>query len=138
MLPIFTRFSKADIPNAPDWISVILDPLNIFCETVVNLLNKNLKIGQNVQGMIYSTSFTTPSDVGLAHNPWIVFNYSGNGTPSCVLIGQVTLSNGDPINDPILVKQWRLNQNKSPYQIEIVDLYNLMNNATYNITFLVL
>ena len=39
MLPVFRRFSKADMPTAPNWIINLINPLNKFCEGTVNLLN---------------------------------------------------------------------------------------------------
>ena len=61
-LPVFRRFSIADIPSAPSWLESVFPPLNLFCEGTINALTKNLVIGQNVQGGKYSTQIKTPSD----------------------------------------------------------------------------
>jgi len=59
MLPTFRRFTQSDIPSAPNWISNVFGPLNTFCEQTVQVLNRNLIIGENVQGQKFTASVTT-------------------------------------------------------------------------------
>lgn len=135
-LPVFRRFTLQDIPNAPNWIEQILTPLNLFCETTVSALNQNISIGQNVQGMKYSVSFTTPADyVTGGFNP-ITFNYIGGGQPNCLLIGSI--SNSSPILTSVSVTDWNLNINVSPFRVQVNYIAGLAASTKYNVTFLVL
>jgi hypothetical protein len=137
MLPVFRRFSQADVPTAPNWITNIFGPLNTFCEQTVQTLNKNLIIGQNVQGMKYTTSFTTLSTYSTTFTP-ITFQYTGGGQPNCCLIGQITRSDGAVITTPAMISNWYLNINTSPYTVTINYIAGLTANTKYNITFVVL
>jgi hypothetical protein len=124
-LPVFRRFSIADYPTAPSWLAGVFNPLNIFCETTVQNLNKNLVIGQNVQGMKYSTSFTT------------LATYIGGGQPDCCLIGNISKADGTIILNPVSITSWNSNINVSPTQIRVDYIAGLDASSKYNITLLV-
>jgi hypothetical protein len=131
-LPVFRRFSIADYPTAPSWLAGVFNPLNIFCETTVQNLNKNLVIGQNVQGMKYSTSFTTAG----SFTP-ITFAYIGGGQPDCCLIGNISKADGTIILNPVSITSWNSNINVSPTQIRVDYIAGLDASSKYNITLLV-
>jgi len=136
-LPVFRRFSQADVPTAPNWIGNVFGPLNTFCEQVVQSLNKNLTIGQNVQGMKYTTSFTTLSSYSTTFTP-ITFQYTGGGQPNCCLIGQITRSDGVVITAPAMITNWYLNINTAPYTVTINYIAGLAASTKYNVTFVIL
>lgn len=136
-LPIFRRFSQADVPNAPNWIANVFGPLNTFCEQTVQLFNKNLVIGQNVQGMKYSTSFTTLSTYSTTFTP-ITFQYTGGGQPNCCIVGQITRADGTLITAPVGITNWFLNINTNPFTVTINYIGGLAADTKYNITFVVL
>lgn len=135
MLPVFRRFAAGDYPTAPDWLPLIFNPLNTFAETTVATLNKNLTIGQNVQGLKYSTSFTSNS---LGEISPIVFQYTGGGQPDCCVIGQITKTDGTTITTPIAITDWSLNINTSPFLVTVNYLSVLESSKRYNVTFLVI
>jgi len=135
MLPVFRRFSAGDYSTAPEWLAQIFNPLNTFAETTVATLNKNLTIGQNVQGQKYSTSFTSSATSTI---PPIVFQYTGGGQPDCCLIGQITKSDGTTITTPIAITDWTLNINTNPFLVTINYLSVLEASTKYNVTFLVI
>ena len=134
-LPVFRRFSQQDVPTAPNWIAAIFNPLNVFCEQTVQALNKNLTIGENVQGQKFSTSFTTLPDASFLP---INFNYTGGGQPNCCLIGQISRPDGIPIVNSTTITSWTLNINTRPALVTITAIGNLVPNTKYNLTVVVL
>ena len=141
MIPVFRRFSQADVPTAPNWIAYIFSPLNTFCEQVVQVLTKNLVIGENVQGMKYTFSFTTgipPGGIGSGVFPPVKFLYTGGGQPTCVIIGQITEEGGlGPILSAPAIA-WNLNINTNPYTINITHIGSLDISKKYTVTVVVL
>ena len=137
-LPVFRRFSIADIPNAPNWIANILNPLNTFCEQVVQMFTKSLQIGQNVQGSIYAAQFTTPTNYASGGFPTLTYQYNGGGTPTNLLIGQIATADGSPLLTPVSINSWTLNTNVNPAQINVNYIAGLTASKKYNITLLAL
>ena len=138
-LPVFRRFSQADVPTAPNWINNILAPLNVFCEGTVSNLNKNLTIGANVQGQKYSTSFTTAADYTTANTfPSITFVYTSNGQPNCLLIGSLTRNDGTLITTPYSITSWQANINVNPIQITVFFIAGLADSTGYTVTLVAL
>ena len=138
-VPVFRRFSQADVPTAPNWLGTIFSPLNVFCEQTVQLFNKGLVIGQNVQGMKFSTVYTAPFSY-LSSNVFtpITFQYTGGGQPNCCMIGNISRVDGLPIQVAVGITSWLLNQNTNPYTVTINFIAGLSDNIKYNITFVVL
>jgi hypothetical protein len=110
----------------------------LFCEQTVNAFDKNLTIGQNVQGQKFSTTFTTLADYALGVFTPIIFQYSGNGLPNCCLIGQLVKFDGTKILQPYSMGNWTLNTNKTPPQVVISYIAGLEVGVKYNVTFVVL
>ena len=131
-LPVFRRFSIADMPSAPSWINAIIGPLNIFCEQTVQNLNKNLTIGANVQGQKFSTSFTTVATYITGDFTPITFQYNGGGQPNCLLLGSIS---GGSLT-PISITNWTLNINTSPYEVTVNYIAGLAASTRYNVVFL--
>lgn len=138
LLPLFRRLNKEDIPNAPNWISDIINPLNTFQEQTLALLNGQLSIGQNVQGQKFTSSFTTPSTYATGAFTPIKFLYIGGGQPSCLMIGQITRTDGTAITTPVSITGWTLNINTSPYQAYITYIAGLSASTQYSGTFILL
>jgi len=136
-LPVFRRFSIADFPTAPSWLAGLFNPLNIFCETTVQNLNKNLTIGANVQGMKYSTTFTTPTGYATGDFTPIVFAYSSNGQPDCCIIGNISRTDSQPMLSSVSITSWSSNINVIPLQIRVDYIAGLDAGVKYNITLLV-
>ncbi len=134
-LPVFRRFSQADYPTAPEWLAQMFGPLNVFAETTVTSLNKNLTIGENVQGLKFSTSFVTD---GTGVFTPIIFQYNGGGQPDCCIIGKILKADGTAITTPNSITNWYLNINSSPPQVIVNTIAGLDIDTKYNITFLVI
>lgn len=60
-LPLVKRILKEDLPEAPDWVTRLLYPLNLFFENVYNALNKNITFSENIQSEIKTLTFATNS-----------------------------------------------------------------------------
>jgi hypothetical protein len=136
-LPVFRRFSLQDIPDAPNWIEQIITPLNLFCETTVTALNKNLTVGQNLQGAIYSTTFTTVTNYTAGTFTPIIFAYNGGGQPKNVIIGNLNRVDGELILTPFSLTAWHLNINTSPFTVNVDYIAGLNVGVKYNVTFFV-
>ena len=65
-LPSIKRLVREDIPNAPEWIGQVIDPLNTFMEEVYYALDRDLTINQNIRGTIKTITLTTKSTYGNA------------------------------------------------------------------------
>jgi hypothetical protein len=137
-LPVYRRFSIQDIPNAPNWAEQVFVPLNLFCETSVAAMNKNLTIGDNVQGMKYSVSFVTPADYATGGFNTIVFNYTSNGQPNNLIIGSIARNDGALMLSPISINKWTLNINTSPAKVTVDYIAGLAASTKYNVNFLVI
>ena len=138
MLPVFRRFSIADIPGSPEWLNNVLGPLNTFCEQTVQTLNKNLTVGANIQGSKYSTTFSTTAGYAGGDFTPIVYQYNGGGQPSCLLIGQISESTGATILTPVTITSWTPNINVSPILINVNYIAGLTASKKYTITLLAL
>lgn len=138
MLPVFRRFSQGDFPESPNWLAQVFNPLNVFAETTVATLNRNLTIGQNVQGQKYSTSFTTPAGYAGGDFATISLTYTGGGQPNCLMLGQITNVDGTLITTPVTITDWFLNLNQSPFVITIGYIAGLTASTQYRATFIAL
>jgi len=136
-LPVFRRYSIADMPTAPNWVNNLLNPLNVFSDGVIQSLG-NLSIGENVQGMKYKTSFFTPTDYSSGGFTPINFAYTGKGTPTCILIGHLMPTDGTVNISPFSITQQTINLNVKPIQITIAYIAGLNTNVTYEVSFVVL
>lgn len=139
-VPTFRRFAVSDYPTAPNWLGGLFNPLNVFCEQTVSGLNKNLSIGQNVQGQKFSTSFTTLADYATGGWTPINFAYNGTGTPDCLMIGNISKASvaAGMILKPVAITDWNLSTNYIPYQATINYIAGLDPSTKYNITFIIL
>jgi hypothetical protein len=137
-LPVFRRFTIADYPNAPDYMQQFFSPLNTFCEQTVNVLNRNLSIGQNLQGQKLQTKFTTATNYSSGVFTPIQINYIGSGQPDQLLVGRVQNINGSTILTAVTVTDWFLNINKFPAVITINYIAGLSDNQTYIVNLLAL
>lgn len=137
-LPVFRRFTVQDIPTAPNWIQNVLNPLNVFCEGTVANLNKNLTIGENVQGQKFSTTFATPADYASGGFTPMTFLYTSNGQPNCLLIGSLTNIDGSMLLLPYSITAWSANINVSPIRISVNYIAGLTYSTKYKVTILAL
>lgn len=137
-LPVFRRLTIADIPDTPEWMNGVFGILNLFGETTVQVLNKGLTIGDNVQGSVYNISINTSTGYATGDFTPITYRYSSGGRPASLLIGQITDSSGALILAPVSVTSWFLNLNTSPPTITVNYIAGLSPNKRYNITLLAL
>jgi len=138
MIPYLKRLLKGDYTEAGPWLTDLLVPLNEMFLSINTTLNKNLVIGENVQGQKFSFTFTTDAAYATGTFTPITFTYNGHGKPNCCLVGQVTESTGATLLTPVAVTNWQLNINKNPYQVVINYVAGLSANTTYTIQFVVL
>ena len=108
---------------------------NQFGQTVYNLLSGALEFGTNILGLIYKTSFTTPSNYNDGANTnFTSFNINAGYTPiNNVLVGNISMANGQntPQIKPVFVS-WT----ESTSGLASVNyITGLAPNTKYNITF---
>lgn len=138
MLPVFRRFNQQDIPTAPNWLGYVFNSLNVFAEQVVNTLNKNLVIGENVQGQKYSVTFITLPTYGAGDFTPITLQYKGGGQPTCLLLGQLLNADNTPAGVVSNITNWTLNLNRNPYIITVNYISGLTPSTKYTANLVVL
>lgn len=136
--PVFRRYSIADVPRAPEWLTLVFGPLNVFSEQVVQLFSKNLVIGENVQGSKFSYTFSTPAAYAAGDFSPISYVYTGGGAPSCLLVGKVVDVTGALILSPVSVTSWLFNTNENPPTIVVNYIAGLTAGQRYAVTLLAL
>jgi len=142
MIPEFRRILKEDLTAAPDWIDGMITPINLFFEQVYNAMNKKLSINDNVNGMVYSGQFSTPSTYSDGANinfNKFSFNYTGSFNPRSILIGNINLNSSYATTQikPVFV-DWTLSTTalSSTPIITINYITGLIASSSYNITLL--
>ena len=133
----YRRIAIKDLKGAPDYIAVMLNPLNLFMEQSTALINGRLTFGSNVSGMVYTVSFTTPSTYATGGFNAFSFNFTGKARPSACLIGSITQTSpaGTILTSPGV--QWSFNNAVNPPQVNITYVSGLAANQTYSITLIV-
>jgi len=64
-IPIQQQLSRQDFPEAPDWISGLLYPLQLFMNLVVTALRNQLTIQDNVSCVINDLTFVAKASANL-------------------------------------------------------------------------
>lgn len=136
--PTFRRFTMSDFPAAPNWMENLFGPLNVFCEQTVNSLNKNLTIGQNVQGKKFTVTFTTTANYTTGDFLPIKFQYDSTNIPTCCILGNIAKTDGSKILTATSITNWSFNQNVSPAQVSIGYIAGLAASTKYVAQILVL
>jgi hypothetical protein len=141
-LPEFRRILKEDLNGAPDWVDGIITPVNLFFEQLYDLLNANLTVGANVNGMVYSGQFATPSSYSDGANTnfsTFSFNYTGAISPQSVLVGSIALVSSQYVTmvKPVHI-DWSIstNSNSSQPVITVNYITGLSAGNKYNIILL--
>lgn len=60
-LPVLQQLSRQDFPDAPNWISKLLYPLQLFMTSVINALTSQLTYQDNFSAIINTHTFTAGS-----------------------------------------------------------------------------
>ncbi len=140
-LPEVRRISREDVREAPDWIELLIGPMNTFMQGVWIALSGNLTIGENILGQQKTMRFRTGADYGdpLEDNHgFTAFSFKHSlrsRKPTSVLIGQVWDEDniGTPIYDPVSLSWSEANGN-----VTISYITGLAVSSNYTATFLVL
>lgn len=64
-IPIQQQISRQDFPEAPNWISGLLYPLNLFMTLVVQALRNQLTIQENMSVVINDLTFVAQASANL-------------------------------------------------------------------------
>lgn len=133
----YRRIAIEDMKGAPDWVSVIINPVNLFMEQSSALTNGRLTFGSNVSGMVNVSSFTTPPDYLTGGFNSFSFNFTGKARPNACLIGSITQTS--PVANIINATsvQWTYNNSVNPTQVNINYVAGLQPAAQYSITLVV-
>lgn len=130
----FRRIAIEDLKGAPAWVSIIITPINLFFEQCAGFVNGRLTFGSNVSGMVYTSTFTNPSNYATGGFNKFSFNFTGKVRPSSCVIGNITTSG--TILNPTSV-QWTYNNAVTPPQVNINYVAGLNANQQYTITLVV-
>jgi hypothetical protein len=126
-LPTIKRLLKEDFPGQ-DWIDKLLQPINLFMETMVSAFNKNITM-DNLKANINTFEYTNTASIA---NQFSV----GLGTaPKHVTVGNVVGRNGATITGPVWFT-WTYDYSND--QLIINTIYGLGTaNGKYDITVMV-
>lgn len=58
-LPGYRRILKADVPDSPDWLPSLLNPLNLFLERVTRIFEKGISFDDNIDCKRYKVRINT-------------------------------------------------------------------------------
>jgi hypothetical protein len=133
----FRRVAIEDMKGAPDWVSVIINPVNLFMEQCSALINGRLTFGSNVSGMVNTTTFTTPSTYATGGFNAFSFNFTGKARPSACIIGSITQTSPSAVILTPTAVQWSFNNAVNPPQVNILYVAGLLPNTTYSLTLVV-
>jgi hypothetical protein len=133
----YRRIAIEDMKGAPDWVSVIINPVNLYMEQSSALINGRLTFGSNASGMFNTTTFTTPANYDTGGFNAYSFNFTGKVRPSACLIGSITQTS--PVGNIITPTsvQWTYNNSVSPTQVNINYVAGLQAGYTYSLTLVV-
>lgn len=91
LIPVITSLNRQDFPEAPDWISKLLYPLQLFMNTVINALRNQLTLQDNFSCVVKQFSlvsgatdtdntFSFPANLGRQIVELNVFCTNGDGS----------------------------------------------------------
>lgn len=122
-----TRIRKEDIPESPEWIDKLIDPMNRFFELVYIAMNRKLTIEENISGEFHTADLT-------AEELPYEFSIDIGRKPSAVFIAQIYEKKDDQkaATSPHVV-DWKI----SNVGIKVVSITNLTPNTRYIVKFLV-
>jgi len=124
-LPTVQRFKYEDYKDAPNWFSQFLMTLNLFVNSVYNIINHGITYANLGVIQPFSFSFTPGTTLNFS------FSNPITGVPQNVVIGNVYIGN-DLTKHPTSVTQlyWHFSQG----QIFVDSILGLTNGVTYQIT----
>lgn len=135
-LPIYKRILRQDLPDLPDSIGGLIQPINSFMESVWNGLNKTLTFSDNFQSFQKSLEFTTGAAYTAGTWETLVFAIpdSFKVRVSGVLVLQLLPQDmADVVNVSGLYVAWQ----EVERTIQIPWIGGLDDSTTYNVSFLV-
>jgi hypothetical protein len=127
-IPVTTQLDRSDFPDAPDWISKLLYPLQKFMTAVYSALTNNLSFQDNVSCVIRSFSLTAGAtdDLNTLSVPWTLGRQPLNVTTTC--------TNGDGTYTPVYPQlSWNLINN----EVRINGIKGLTPGKIYRLTVMV-
>lgn len=132
-LPPVRRLLREDLKDAPEWIDRLIQPINLFFESVYSALNRNLTLGDNVTAQI--KNFTITAGAAATDNTFS-FLFSIATKPRGVLV--ISCVQDEPVYTPltgaVTVPSWRVNGD----QVVIESITGLTNTKKYSISVLVI
>ena len=129
------RINIEDLKGAPNWVPPMVSTINLGNEDLVRAVNGRLVVGENINGLVTTVTFTTPSDYATGGFPALQFSYTAAIRPSCLLIGSI--SGPSPILSPTSLT-WSYNNSVTPNLVRVTYVAGLAASTTYTMTLLAL
>jgi hypothetical protein len=130
-LPLFRRILREDLPDAPDWVNVILSSVNKFFESTIAALNRALTFQENFNAQI--KSFRIVAGANPEDN---VFRFASTMTVKPQGLVIVAATQVDPVYVPItaaVFASWRVDGK----DVVIDAITGLIDTETYDLRVLV-
>jgi len=133
-LPVIKRLTRADIPDAPQWIESLLYPLNLFMSAVYSLLDRRLTFTENFRARVYETRIATSATY--TSGDFLLFTFPHNFATRAtgVLVLQV---NETADSDVVLTGSHSVNWTERDGDIRVKYVSGLANSTQYNLRLLV-
>lgn len=132
--PIQVRFSKEDYQEAPNWFGRFLQPLNQFIEQSVQVLSRNVSLGDNIQARTFTTSYTTDAAYATGTFEPIRFSWGGTSFPAAVFVTNITRDDNTTQLTSVGTPTWRFNDGS----VVVTYVPGLAASTKYSLTFLVI
>ena len=127
LLPAIRRIYEADVPEAPQWLSMLLRPINSFFSNIFNILDGNVTFQDNIQSKFYDI-------VVNGNDPTVEITLNDTITDAIgVLLLQVIQTNGEPLTSTPGI-EWR----QVGTTLEITKIWGLASGLDYNVRILVI
>ncbi len=131
-LPPIKVIRREDVRDAPDWITLLLYPLNLFMTAVYLALNKGLTFDDNIISQKQKFTITAGAT---AINNTASFLLHMNKKPEYLLLGDVVARTGNyaPIGAAVFV-EWTFDGT----HVNITSVTGLTNGTIYDFSVLIL
>lgn len=131
-LPPIKVIRREDVRDAPEWITLLLYPLNLFMTSVYLALNKGLTFDDNITSQ--KQKFSIKAGASATDNT-LSFLVTINKRPEYLLLGDVVAQTGNyaPIGQSVFI-EWTFDGT----HINVTSITGLTNGTTYNFGVLIL
>jgi len=134
LVPKLSRITREELQDAPNWVSRLITPINLFFSQTWNCL-QNLTVGQNIIGTFANISVETSATYSSGEFPRTFVQWNFKKSVEGVWIAQCRNAEGNiVVNTTPITVDWV----QTPNGIQILYVTGLTDSTKYNIRVLAL